>query len=98
MPCKPKVRWPDLQKPPETCSCAEARGLCINSIVTGIGRHPRSVSDEDWVLTCEQDVEANGLGQFLTDLLHILRLTINIGIGDISIMSTGWLNESCCWL
>ena len=76
MPRKPKVRWPDLHTPPETWSAAEARGVCINPIVTGIGRHPRSVSDEDWVLSCEQDVEENGQAQLLTDLLHILRLTI----------------------
>lgn len=73
---KPKVRWPDLRTPPETWSYAEARGVGINPIVTGIGSHPRLIADEDWVLRCEWDVEANGLPQFLTDLLHVLRLTI----------------------
>jgi len=72
----PKVSWPDLRKPPESWSYAEARGVRINPIVTGIGRHPRSISDEDWVLSCERDVEENGLTQFLTGLLHVLRLTI----------------------
>lgn len=73
---KPKVCWPDLHTSPQTWSRAEARGVSINPIVTGIGRHPRSISDEDWVLSCEQDVQENGLAQFLTDLLHVLRLTI----------------------
>ena len=79
---KPKVRWPDLNTSPDTWSLAEVRGVSINPIVTGIGRHPRSISDEDWVLSCERDVEANGLAQFLTDLLHILRLTIPRYLGQ----------------
>ncbi|MHB8954448.1 MAG: hypothetical protein ACYC4U_15870, partial [Pirellulaceae bacterium] len=79
--CKPEVRWPDVRTEPETWSHAEARGVCINPILTGIGLHPRSISDEDWVLCCEQDAEQNGLEQFLTDLLHILRLTIPTFLG-----------------
>jgi hypothetical protein len=79
---KAKVRWPDLRTPPQSWSVAEARGVCINPIATGIGRHPRSISDEDWVLSCERDVEDNGLAQFLTDLLHVLRLTIPNYLGE----------------
>ena len=79
---KPKVRWPDLQTPPDTWSHAEARGVSINPILTGICTHPRSISDEDWVLCCERDVEENGLAQFLTDLLHVLRLTIPTYLGE----------------
>ena len=79
---KAKVRWPDLRTPPQSWSTAEVRGVCINSIATGIGRHPRSVSDEDWVLGCERDIEDNGLAQFLTDLLHVLRLTIPKYLGE----------------
>ena len=78
---KPKVRWPDVRTAPETWSYAEARGVCINPILTGIGLHPRSISDEDWVVSCERDVEQNGLDQFLTDLLHVLRLTIPTYLG-----------------
>ena len=77
-----KVRWPDLRTPPQAWSVAEARGICINPIATGIGRHPRSVSDEDWVLSCERDVEDNGLAQFLTNLLYILRLTVPKYLGE----------------
>jgi hypothetical protein len=79
---KAKVCWPDLRTPPESWSDAEVRAVCINPIVTGIGRHPRSISDEDWVLSCERDIEINGLAQFLTDLLHILRLTIPKYLGE----------------
>jgi hypothetical protein len=79
---KPKIRWPDLRTSPDTWSYAEARGVAINPIVTGIGRHPRSISDEDWVLSCERDVKDNGLAQFLTDMLHILRLTIPLYLGE----------------
>ena len=79
---KPKVRWPDLHTSPETWSNAELRGVSINPVATGIGRHPRSISDEDWVLRCERDIEDNGLAQFLTDLLHILRLTVPKYLGE----------------
>jgi hypothetical protein len=79
---KPKVHWPDLRTPPDTWSRAEARGVAINPIVTGIGQHPRSISDEDWVLSCERDIQETGLDQFLTDLLHILRLTIPHCLGE----------------
>ena len=72
----------DLRTPPETWSNAELRGVSINPVVIGIGRHPCSVSDEDWVLGCERDVEENGLAQFLTDLLHVLRLTIPKYLGE----------------
>jgi hypothetical protein len=85
---EPKVRWPDPGTRPESWSYAEARGVRINPIVTGIGRHPRSISDEDWVLSCEQDVEENGLAQFLTDLLHILRLTIPGYLGKAPAVGT----------
>jgi len=78
----PQVRWPDLTIPVERWSPAEARGVLINPLVAGIGSHPRSISDEDWVLSCERDVEQHGLPQFLTDLLHILRLTIPSYLGS----------------
>ena len=79
---KPKVRWPDLHTSPETWSNAELRGVGINPVTTGIGSHPRSISDEDWVLGCERDIEDNGLAQFLTDLLHVLRLTVPKYLGE----------------
>jgi hypothetical protein len=79
---KPKISWPDLRSPQDSWSIAEMRGVSINPVVTGIGSHPRSVSDEDWVLSCETDIEANGLAQFLTDLLHVLRITIPIYLGE----------------
>ena len=81
---KPKVNWPDLRKAVDHWSMAESRAVAINPIVTGIGTHPRSVSDEDWVVSCEKDIEANGLAQFLTDLLHVLRITIPIYLGPSS--------------
>ena len=49
----PKVSWPDLRTPPDSWSLAEVTGVAINPLVTGIGTHPRSVSDEDWVASCE---------------------------------------------
>jgi len=79
---RPKVKWPDVRTPPDSWSTAEVTGVAINPIVTGIGTHPRSVSDEDWVASCESVIEANGLAQFLTDLLHVLRITIPKYLGE----------------
>ena len=56
---KPRVSWPDLQSPPNSWTTAELRAVAINPVVTGIGTHPRTVSDEDWVMSCEADVEGN---------------------------------------
>jgi hypothetical protein len=77
----PQVSWPDLRSPQDSWTMAEMRAVAINPVVTGIGTHPRSVSDEDWVVSCEADVEASGLAQFLTDLLHVLRITIPVYLG-----------------
>lgn len=79
---KPTVAFPDLRKPITTWTPAEAHGLVINPILTGMGKIHRSVADEDWVLCCEEEVEKNGLEQFLTDLLHVLRITILMCIGE----------------
>ena len=90
----PKVDWPDLRGPQDSWTMAEMRAVAINPVVTGIGTHPRSVSDEDWVVSCEADVEASGLAQFLTDLLHVLRITIpalprTVGLQPANIRSDG---------
>jgi hypothetical protein len=77
----PKVSRPDLQTP-RPWSYAHARRVAINPILTGIGSHPRSISDEDWVLNCERDVRKTGLAPFLADLLDILRLTIPRYLGQ----------------
>lgn len=53
---------------------AEMRAVAIHPVVSGSGTHPRSVSDEDGVVSCEADVKASGLLQFLTELLHVLRI------------------------
>ena len=79
---KHKVSWPDLRQSQRSWSDAEIRGVCINPIATGIGCHPRSISDEDWVLSCENVVRDDGLPQFLTNLLHILRITIPQYLGE----------------
>ena len=79
---KPTVSWPGLHKTQDSSPIAEMRGVAINPVVTGIGSHPRTVPDEDWVLSCERDAEGNGLAQFLTDLLHVLRITIPGYLGE----------------
>src|SRR5262245_12822704 len=78
---KPKVRWPATGKPIDEWSDAELRAVAINPIVTGLGRHPRTVSDEDWVASCQRIAQDVGAAQFLTDLLHVLRITAPLFVG-----------------
>jgi hypothetical protein len=54
----------------------ELEGLAICPVVTGIGSHPRIVSDEDWVASCFAHVAEVGLAQFLVDILHVSRLVV----------------------
>jgi hypothetical protein len=83
---KPKAKWPDLRKPVDQWTFAEQRGLTLCACVTGIGRHPRSVTDEDWVIAAENDAKSVGEAQFITDLLHITRQTIPLyrGVAPVS--------------
>src|SRR5262249_29976657 len=78
---KPKVRWPASGKPIEQWSDAELRAVAINPIVTGLGRHPRTGGDEDWVVSCERIMQDAGTAQFLTDILHVLRITAPMYVG-----------------
>src|SRR5262245_58901849 len=55
--------------------------VAINPIVTGLGRHPRTVSDEDWVASCQRIMEDVGTAQFLTDILRVLRTTAALFVG-----------------
>jgi hypothetical protein len=72
---KPKARLPAAGKPVDQWSEAELTGVAINPVVTGLGQHPRVVSDEDWVASCLRILEEDGPAQFLTDVLHVLRMT-----------------------
>jgi hypothetical protein len=78
---KPKVKWPAVGKPIEQWSDAELRAVAINPIVTGLGRHPRTVSDEDWVASCQRIMQEAGTARFLTDILHVLRITAPLFVG-----------------
>jgi hypothetical protein len=78
---KPKVKWPAPGKPLDQWSEAELRAVAINPIVTGLGRHPRTVSDEDWVASCQRIMQDVGPAQFLTDVLHVLRATAPLFVG-----------------
>ena len=79
---KPKVRWPAPGKPVEQWSEVELRAVAINPMVTGLGRHPRTVSDEDWVASCMRIMQNPGIAQFHTDTLHVLRVTAAFFVGS----------------
>jgi hypothetical protein len=78
---RPKVKWPLAGKPVEEYSDAELLAVAIHPMATGLGQHPRSVSDEAWAASCLRVVRERGLAQFLTDLLQVLRLTADYFIG-----------------
>src|SRR5438067_1588236 len=78
---KPKVKWPAPGRSIDQWSDAELIAVAINPIVTGLGRHPRTVSDEDWVASCQRIMQDVGAAQFLTDILQVLRITAPLFVG-----------------
>jgi hypothetical protein len=78
---KPMVRWPAPGKPIDQWTDAELCAVAIHPMVTGLGRHPRTVSDEDWGVSCRRIVQEVGTAQFLTGFLHLLRTTVALFVG-----------------
>jgi hypothetical protein len=83
---RPKAQWPrkwplvltdhdafDRMRP------EELRALVMHPMVTGLGKHPRRISDEDYfyaqVHTAEMETK---FAQWVFDLVHILRQTIGM--------------------
>ena len=54
--------------PPEA-----VKGILVNPIYTDIGPFPRLVEDAAWVRACAKLIEAEGVDQFLVNLLYVLR-------------------------
>ena len=51
----------------------QVRGIICNPIYTGIGPFPSYISDEEWVTCAATFIDNEGVEQFLSNLLHILR-------------------------
>jgi hypothetical protein len=67
-----QLQWPG-NKPESDWNEAERLGVQLNPIATGIGSTPRTVADEDWVLTAEEYGKKHGAPQLMVDLVHLLR-------------------------
>jgi hypothetical protein len=59
--------------PPDRLSPEAVKGLLVNPIYTGVGPFPRLVEDAAWVRACARLIEEEGPGQFLVNLLFVLR-------------------------
>ncbi len=55
---------------------AEIRGLIANPVYAGIGPFPQLVSDEQWVRAAARAIQEDGREQFLVNLLHVLRQSL----------------------
>ena len=53
----------------------EVVGLSIHPMVTGLGQHPRTVSDNDYVMSCQRIVNDYGAATFTDGLLQVLHET-----------------------
>jgi len=76
------VKIKDLKPNVELCSSGELdkltgkkiRGLICNPIYTGMGPFkPQFISDIEWIDCAKRMVEEEGLGQFLMNMLFVLR-------------------------
>jgi len=81
----PDVTWPPPPEhvPIEQYTDAELLGAAICPLVTGIGRHPRTVTDEDWVLASEIHMKRLGARNYLRCLLTVLRMCMPVATGTI---------------
>lgn len=76
---------PDLPEPdvefiasgtsPEDVTAAGVKGVSMNPIYAGVAQFPASVTDREWVTTCETIIEEDGPEQFLVNMLALLRTT-----------------------
>jgi hypothetical protein len=49
------------------------RGILVNLSYTRVGPFPSLVEDAAWVRACAKLIEEEGAGQFLVNLLYVLR-------------------------
>ncbi len=55
---------------------SELKSLAINPIFAGIGSHPRTVTDAQWVAAAKTILTEDGPDQFLVNMLYVLRRTL----------------------
>ncbi len=53
------------------------KGMICNPIFTGVTPYPRMVSDEAWVRAATQLIQDEGPEQFLVNMLHVLRQSLD---------------------
>jgi hypothetical protein len=78
----PPLSWPGRGKPVEAYTDGELYAVALHPMVTGLGSHPRTVSDEDWVASALRLIKDYGLKRLIHDLLHLLRMTTHFWLGQ----------------
>lgn len=68
----PGLAWPAADKPAAEFSDGECYAVLIHPMVTGLGAHPRTVSDEDWVNAVLTAAGVYGPVQVVTDIVDVL--------------------------
>lgn len=54
----------------------EVRGIIANPVYAGIGPFPQLVPDEQWIRAASKAIQTDGPEQFLVNLLHVLRASL----------------------
>ena len=54
----------------------QIRGIICNPIYAGIGPYPALIDDKMWVNAASRSIEKDGNEQFLVNLLHLLRQSL----------------------
>ena len=84
----PPLSWPSPGKPVEAYTDGELYAVALHPLVTGLGSHPRIVSDDDWVASALRLIKDYGLKRVVHDLLHLLRMTTHLWLGERSAAQT----------
>lgn len=70
------VAWPsDLSADPESMTDAELLAIVTHPMATGIGSHPKTTADADYIERCQKTVATYGIRAFADYLLRLLHAT-----------------------
>lgn len=74
-PRKLQLAWPAADKPLSAYTDAEMNAVLLHPMCTGVGNHPKTVSDADYIASCCDICRQFGPSEFASGLLQLLQGT-----------------------
>jgi len=74
----PLPSWPRQDQPVASFTPGQLYAVSLWPIPTGVGCHPRTISDDEWVGSVMRSIRIYGEAQVLRDLIRVLRLTARV--------------------